>query len=140
MTCRPRLLLADDHLATAELVTALLEPEFDVIAHVRDGRTLISAAERLSPDVIVSDISMPGLDGITAAAVILRKNPGLPIVFMTVHGDPHMVERGLAVGARGYVLKVVAGDDLVPAVRAALRGERHVSRGLNYSDRSLRVS
>ena len=133
MTCRPRLLLADDHLATAELVSALLEQEFDVIAHVCDGRALVSAADRLSPDVIVSDVSMPGLDGITAASVILQKHPGTPIIFMTVHGDPHMVERGLATGALGYVLKVVAGDDLMPAVRAALRGERHVSAGLHVS-------
>jgi DNA-binding NarL/FixJ family response regulator len=133
MTCRPRLLLADDHLATAELVSALLEQEFDVIAHVCDGRALVSAADRLSPDVIVSDISMPGLDGITAASAILRKHPGTPIIFMTVHGDPHLVERGLAAGALGYVLKVVAGDDLMPAVRAALRGERHVSADLNFS-------
>ena len=140
MTCRPRLLLAEDHLATAELVSALLESEFDVIAHVRDGRALVNAADRLSPDVIVSDISMPGLDGITAASVIRQHHPAMPIIFMTVHGDPHMVERGLATGALGYVLKVVAGDDLMPAVRAALRGERHVSRSLNYSHRNLRVS
>jgi len=136
MTCRPRLLLADDHLATAQLVSALLEPEFEVIAHVSDGRALISAADRLSPDVIVSDISMPGLDGIAAASVILHKHPDMPIIFMTVHGDRHMVERGLATGARGYVLKVVAGDDLMPAVRAAMRGERHVSPGLNFSPAS----
>ena len=94
---------------------------------MQDGRALVSAAERLSPDVIVSDISMPGLDGIAAAAAILRKNPAARIVFVTVHGDPILVERGLATGALGYVLKVAAGDDLIPAVRAALRGERHVS-------------
>jgi DNA-binding NarL/FixJ family response regulator len=130
MTCRPRLLLAEDHPETAELVRALLTPEFEVVAQVPDGRALISAAARLLPDVIVSDITMPGLDGISAAAVILLRNPAIRIVFMTVHADPLMVERGLAVGALGYVLKVVAGDDLMPAVRAAMRGERHVSSGL----------
>ena len=78
MMSRPRLLLADDHLETAELLRELLQPEFDVIGHVTDGRTLVSDAERLSPDVIVSDISMPGLDGITAAAAILRREPGGP--------------------------------------------------------------
>ena len=95
---------------------------------MQDGRALVSAAERLSPDVIVSDISMPGLDGIAAATVILRRNPAARIIFVTVHGDPCLVERGLATGALGYVLKLAAGDELVPAVHAALRGERHVSR------------
>jgi DNA-binding NarL/FixJ family response regulator len=140
MTCRPRLLLADDHPETAALVRALLEPEFDVVADVRDGRALVAAAERLLPDVVVSDVSMPGLDGIAAAGAILRRNPAVRIVFMTVHGDWHMVERGLAAGGLGYVLKVVAGEDLVPAVRAALRGERHISFGLNYCDRLRRIS
>ena len=132
MTCRPRLLLADDHQETADLVRALLAVEFEVIAHVPDGGALVSAAERLRPDVIVSDISMPVLDGIAAAAIILRRDPATRIVFMTVHDDPYMVERGLAAGALGYVLKIVAGDELMPAVHAALRGERHVSQGLHY--------
>src|SRR5215207_3849309 len=138
MTCRPRLLLADDHLDTAELLCGLLQPEFDVIAQVHDGFTLVSAAERLSPDVIVSDISMPGLDGIAAASVILQHNPAARIIFVTVHGDRRMVERGLAAGALGYVLKVVAGEDLMPAVHAALRGERHVSQALGATDATER--
>ena len=99
-----------------------------MIAQVQDGHALVTAAERLSPDVIVSDISMPGLDGIAAATVILRKNPAARIVFVTVHSDPILVERGLATGALGYVLKRAAGEELLPAVQSALRGERHVSR------------
>jgi DNA-binding NarL/FixJ family response regulator len=129
---RPRLLLADDHAETAELLRSLLQPECDVVAVVRDGPAMVSAAIRLSPDVIVSDISMPGLDGISAAAAILCRKPGIRIVLVTVHGDPILVERGLAAGALGYVLKVVAGDDLIPAVRAALRGECHVSEALHF--------
>jgi DNA-binding NarL/FixJ family response regulator len=134
VTCRPCLLLADDHLETAELLRALLEAEFDVIACVRDGHALVSVAERLSPDVIVSDISMPGLDGIAAASVILARNPAARIILVTVHGDPILVQCGLAAGALGYVLKEAAGEDLIPAVRAALRGERHVSRALLFTD------
>src|SRR5580765_3791403 len=124
---QPRLLLADDHPGTAELLRGLLEPEFDVIALVQDGLALVTAAERLSPDVIVSDISMPGLDGISAAAAILRRNPAARIVFVTVHNDPILVARGFEAGALGYVAKSAAGDELVPAVHSALRGERHVS-------------
>lgn len=127
---RPRLLLADDHRKTTQLLRGLLQPEFDVIADVQDGNALVSAAARLVPDVIVSDISMPGLDGIAAATVILRANPAARIVFVTLYGDPILVERGLAAGALGYVLKPSAGDELVPAIRAALRGERYVSSPL----------
>lgn len=123
----PRVLLADDHPETAHLLRGLLQPEFDVIALVKDGRTLVEAAEQMLPDVIVSDISMPGLDGIEAAATILRRNPDARIVLVTVHRDQAMVDRGFATGALGYVIKSAAGEDLVPAVRSALRGERHIS-------------
>ena len=125
------MLLADDHRETAELLRGLLQSEFDVVGQVQDGLALIVAADRLSPDVIVSDISMPGLDGISAAAAILRRNPAARIVLVTVHGDPILAERGLETGALGYVLKRTAGDELVPAVHSALRGERHVSQPAN---------
>ena len=127
---RPRLLLADDHAETRELLRSLLQPEFDVIADVEDGSALVSAAELLLPDVIVTDISMPGLDGLAAATAILQNNPAARIVFVTVHGDRILVERGLATGALGFVLKLEAGDELIPAVHAAVRGERQVSRVL----------
>lgn len=124
---RPRLLLAEDHAETRKLLRGLLQPEFDVLSEVEDGVALIAAAERLSPDVIVTDISMPGLDGLAAATRILKRNPAARIVFVTAHREPVLVERGAAVGVLGYVLKFKAGDELLPAVRAAMRGERHVS-------------
>ena len=132
MQSRPRLLLADDHFETAELLRQLLQAEFEVVGQVQDGCALVCAAERLLPDAIVSDISMPGMDGISAATAILSKNPSARIIFVTVHGNPIMVERGLSTGALGYILKAAAGDDLIPAVRAALRGECHVSRALQF--------
>ena len=132
---RPRLLLADDHPETGRLLRGLLQPEFDVIAEVRDGRALVGAAERLSPDLIISDISMPGLDGITAAAEILRRDPAARIIFVTVYDDASLMKRGMETGALGYVLKMTAGDDLVPAVCAALRGERFVSLSLRSDER-----
>jgi len=124
---RARVLLADDHAANAQLLRSLLEVEFEVVGAVQNGYALVGAAETLSPDVIVSDISMPGLDGIEAAKRILYRNRAARIVFVTVHDEPEMVKRSLAIGALGYVLKMVAGEELVPAVRAALNGGRHIS-------------
>ncbi len=134
-----RVLLADDHRETAELLRGLLQSEFDVVGQVQDGLALIVAADRLSPDVIVSDVSMPGLDGISAAAAILRRNPAARIVLVTVHGDPTLAARGLETGALGYVLKRTAGEELIPAVHSALRGERHVSQFAN-SERVTRTA
>ena len=124
---RIRVLVADDHQAVAEGLRAVLEPEFDVIATVGDGHALVAAATTLTPDVIVTDIAMPGLDGIAAAGEILRRHPRARIVFVTVHNDAALVQKGLATGALGYVLKLTAGEELVPAIHAAMRGQQHVT-------------
>lgn len=124
---RRRVLLADDHAQTMQLWRTLLEPEFDVVGTVNDGESLVHAAERLAPDVIVSDIAMPGMSGIAAAGAILRRQPAARIIFATVHADSALLRSSLAAGAYAYVLKVRAADDLVPAVRAALRGELLIS-------------
>ena len=137
--CVPDVLLADDHTETAEQLRELLQPHFDVVALVEDGRALVSAAARLSPDVIVTDISMPGLDGIDAAALIRRRDPEARIVLVTVHcRAASWCERGLAAGALGYVLKDAAGDELVAAVHAALGGHRYVSRALGGREHDSR--
>jgi DNA-binding NarL/FixJ family response regulator len=128
---RPRVLLAEDHTETAERLRKLLRVDFDVVAWVEDGRALVEATERLSPDVIVADIAMPGVDGIAATALIRRHDPDARIVLVTVNGEPMLVEAGLAAGALGYVLKDTAGDELVPAVRAALAGRQYLSRELD---------
>ena len=127
---RPRVLLAEDHADTAERLRKLLRVEFDVIASVEDGRALVDATERLSPDVIVADIAMPGVDGIAATTLIRRHDPDARIVLVTVHAESMLVEAGLAAGALGYVLKDTAGDELVPAVHAALAGHQYLSREL----------
>jgi DNA-binding NarL/FixJ family response regulator len=124
---RARIVLADDHPAVAEQLRGVLEPEFEVVAVVGDGHALLAAAEKLRPDVIVTDIAMPGLNGIAATRELLRRDPGARVVFITVHNNPVLVRQALAAGALGYVLKLAAGEELVPAVHAALRGERHVA-------------
>ena len=124
---RPRVVLAEDHAPVAEQLRKLLEPEFDVVAMVVDGDALIRAAEEFRPDVIVTDIVMPGLDGIAATAMLLAKNPDTRIVLVTAHEDSELTERGYAAGALAHISKHDAGRELVPAVRAAVRGERYVS-------------
>jgi DNA-binding NarL/FixJ family response regulator len=135
---RPRVLLADDHAQTAELLRMLLRTEFDVVALVGDGGALVTAAERLSPDAIVADVSMPIFDGIEAASLICRHDPDARIVLVTVHAERILVERGLAAGALGYVLKDSAGDELVAAVHAVIAGERYVSCALGGLDGTRR--
>ncbi|HUM14519.1 MAG TPA: response regulator transcription factor [Candidatus Nitrosotalea sp.] len=126
---RPRVLLAEDHTGIAEELRKLLETEFDVVATVPDGYALLRAADDVRPDVIVTDIVMPGLDGIAATVTLCARRPGARVVLVTVHDDPELAERGYAAGALAFVSKHRAGDELLPAVRAALQGELYVSTG-----------
>ena len=105
----------------------MLEREFDVIAVVDDGNALLRAAAETDPDVVVTDIAMPRCDGIEATGLLVARRPGARVVLVTVHDDPELMERGYAAGALAYVPKIAAAHDLVPAVQAALRGERYVS-------------
>ena len=125
---RPRIVLAEDHVEMAEQLRALLAAEFDVVAVVPDGQALLRAADAAHPDVVVTDIMMPELDGIAATAALVAKRPDLRVVLVTVHDEPELVERGQAAGALGFVSKHRAGYELVPAVKAVLRGERYMSR------------
>jgi DNA-binding NarL/FixJ family response regulator len=126
----PRVVLAEDHAGVAEQLRNLLATEFDVVATVADGLALVRAVNALQPDVVVADIVMPGLDGIAATAAILASRPTTRVVLATVHNDPELAERGYATGALACVSKHRAGRELLPAVRAALRGERYVGSGI----------
>jgi NarL family two-component system response regulator LiaR len=121
---KPRILFADDDPETASLLCDLLAREFDVVGVVHDGRALVDAAARLRPDVIVSDIFMPRLDGLSAAARILRRQPSSRIVMITAGDDRALADRCVDIGVWGYVLKHLAGDELAGALHSALRGER----------------
>lgn len=124
---RLRVLLADDHKIVAEGLRSLLESEFDFAGVVEDGRALLKAAEKVLPDVIVADISMPLLNGIEAVRQIKNLRPDTKIVFLTMHSDVTYAARAFEAGASGYVLKHSAPSELITAIRAAVKGQTYVS-------------
>ena len=124
---KPRVLLADDHRIVAEGLRSLLEPEFELVGIVEDGRALLDAAEKLQPDVIVTDISMPLLNGIEAVRKLKKVNRDVRVVFLTMHPDVTYAVSALEAGALGYVLKHSAPSELTKAVRQALRGKIYIT-------------
>ncbi len=129
-----RILLADDHPHFPEMEERLLEPEFEVVGKVCNGQALVEEAMRLRPEVIVTDISMPILNGIEAADRLKESGCNSRIVFLTVHSDTEFVRRCLSAGAFGYVPKSRIASELVPAIREALAGNIFVSRYLPHHD------
>jgi DNA-binding NarL/FixJ family response regulator len=133
---RPTIVLAEDHPNVAEQLRRLLGATFDVVAVVGHGEALVKSALRLKPDVVVTDISMPGMDGFRAAQELAQQMPSLGIVFVTVHDDPALARKALAIG-HGYVLKTSAGEELVDAVLAVLDSRTFVSASLGPIERLL---
>src|ERR1700678_1293037 len=124
---RPRILIADDHQILAEGLRGLLEPEFEVVGVVADGRELVVAARKHRPDVIVADVTMPSLNGIDAAVRLRDLGVKAKVVFLTMHRDVAYARRAMAAAAAGYVLKHSVSSELVTAVREALRGQTYVT-------------
>lgn len=124
---RARLLLADDHALVAAGLRKLLEPEFDVLGTAADGRALVAAAERLKPDLILLDISLPLLNGIDAARAVKKASPDVKIIFVTMHSDPNYVDEAFRAGGSGYVLKRSAASELVTAIGEVLAGRNYIT-------------
>ena len=124
---RTRVLLADDHKIILNGLRSLLESEFELVGKVEDGRALVSAAEKLRPDVIVVDISMPLLNGIEAVRQIKKIDPQVKVVFLTMHPDVTYAIRAFEVGASGYVLKHSASSELLTAIHEAIKGRTYVT-------------
>ena len=124
---RARVLLADDHRVVAEGLKSILSAEFDIADVVEDGRAMIAAAKALRPDVIVSDITMPDLNGIEALEELKKHDPNVRVIFLTMHRNVVYARRALQAGACGFVLKHAASDELIMAVRAALEGRTFIT-------------
>jgi DNA-binding NarL/FixJ family response regulator len=127
---KPRLLLADDHTILVEGLKALLAPEFDVVATAGDGRAVLKAAQEHQPDLILLDISMPGLNGIEAARRLEQSNPDAKLIILTMHADLSFVRAAFDAGASGYVLKQSAATELLTALHDVDSGRRYISTAI----------
>jgi DNA-binding NarL/FixJ family response regulator len=122
-----RILIADDHKLVAEACKALLEPEFQVLEIVTDGRSLVKAAAAMKPDMIILDITMPHLNGLDAGEQVKHRWPSIKLVYMTMHTAPDLAAEAFRRGASGYVLKQSAVEELVIAVRKVSQGASYLS-------------
>jgi DNA-binding NarL/FixJ family response regulator len=130
-----RVLLADDHDIMRDGLRALLELSGDirVIGEARTGRDAVAEAERLHPDVVLMDVTMPELDGVEACRRIRAQAPNVRVLFLTMHEADEYLFRALRAGAAGYVIKRTAAADLLAAIRAVARGESFLSPSVAHA-------
>jgi DNA-binding NarL/FixJ family response regulator len=124
---RPRILLADDHHELLEAEIALLLPHFEIVGVTTDGMSLVSEVQRLNPEVVVVDITMPLMNGIDAVQKLTKSGATARFVFLTVNSGPEFVQACQDAGALGYVWKSRMKTHLVPAIDAALKNLKYVS-------------
>jgi len=124
---KARVLLAEDHVLVSEGLTKLLEDDFCLVGTVVDGRALIQAVQKLSPDIAIIDISLPLLNGLEAARQIKKCEPQTKIVFLTMHAEDEYIKEAFQTGASGYILKSSATAELVFALHEVHRGNTYIS-------------
>jgi DNA-binding NarL/FixJ family response regulator len=129
MKKKHRIAIAEDHTILREGLRALLsnEPDFEIIGEAEDGRKAIHCVEELSPDLVLMDLSMPRMDGLTAIKEIKKQSPGIKIIALTVHKTEEYVLQALQAGVDGYVLKDASHSELKMAARKVLAGKRYLS-------------
>jgi|ERR1700761_4424756 DNA-binding NarL/FixJ family response regulator len=123
----PRIMLADDHTILAEAFRKLLEPHFEVVGTVVNGRSLLEVAPRLNPDAIIVDIAMPLMNGLEAGLRLKVLMPSVKLIFLTMNEDPDLAVEAMAGGASGYLLKSSAASELIQAVDIALKSGLYVT-------------
>lgn len=127
---KPKLIIADDHRMVAEGVQHILDEDFDLLDIVSDGEELIDAVQRLQPDLVVADINMPRCNGMDALKRLRKEGVDTPFVFLTMHMEPALAVAALRAGARGYILKNSAGEDLRNAAQQVMSGGTYVTPAL----------
>ena len=124
---KPRLIVADDHSMFVDGLRALLEAEVDLIETVGDGRALIEAVDRLDPDIVVVDVSMPRLNGLDATRELKKSFPAVKVIVLTMHTDRKLAESAFRAGADGFVVKQSASDELLTAIREVERNRYYLT-------------
>lgn len=124
---RPTIMIADDHTFVADACRKLLEPEFDVVATVGDGRALVRIAATLKPQAILIDIAMPLLNGLDAGYQVKQLLDSVKLVFLTMNTDPALAAEAFRRGASGYLLKTSSASELIVAIRQVLNGRSYLS-------------
>lgn len=124
---RPRVILADDHTLILDALKSLLEPEFEVVGMFADGHALMEGAAALNPNVIVLDIGMPTMNGLSAGERLKQAMPLVKLVYLTMNHDPDMAGEAFRLGASGYLLKNSAAAELQNAIREVVRGGFYVT-------------
>ena len=124
---RPRIILADDHALLLGAFQSFLEPEFEVVGTFLDGRTLVENAKGLYADVIVLDIGMPLMNGLSAGQQLKQEMPAVKLIYLTMNQDPDLAAEAFKLGASGYLLKSSAASELAHAIRETLMGRSYVT-------------
>jgi len=127
---KPRILLADDHPEVLDSLRGLLDKLGEVVGIVEDGRALVEAAQRLQPDIIISDISMPRMNGLDATRALQACVPQSKVIILTVHREAVYLSLAFNAGARGYLLKRTAVAELPRAVLHVFAGDRYIGQGV----------
>ena len=124
---KPSILIADDHTLIVEAFRKLLEPQYDVVATVPDGRALLDVASKMRPDVIVVDIGMPLLNGLAAGQQLKKIMPRVKLVYVTMNEDPDVAAEAVEAGASVYLLKSSAASELLKGIHEALKGGSYIT-------------
>lgn len=131
---RPRVLLADDHILVLEGLSKLLQKDFDLVGTASTGAEAVEMAANFQPDVVLMDISMPGVNGIDAARQLRERVPNAKVVALTMHNSPTYVRESMKAGMAGYVLKQSAATELSAAVQTVMRNERYITPALSETN------
>jgi DNA-binding NarL/FixJ family response regulator len=123
----PRTLLADDHRLVADALTELLAEHCEMVGTVLDGASLLPVALERNPDLIIADLSMPGLSGVEAIGQLRHAGVTAKIIIVTMYGDPRVARQAIAAGASAFVAKQGAGEELLTAIRIVLKGGTYIS-------------
>jgi DNA-binding NarL/FixJ family response regulator len=124
---RTTVLLADDHAILMDGLLHMVRQDFDVVGVARDGRQMVEMARQYHPDVIVTDISMPQLNGIDAARILRKEAISGKLLFLTMHADLPLVEEAFRAGASGYILKLCGAEEFVKAIKCVARGATYIT-------------